>query len=145
MRRPKKTPQKTTKKTPSFSREDVFKSTSLRWEPCTSDCYRVTAISDYRAASPVQRCLGPQKSRPSKKESLSFMSWCISRDLEKSLGHCHPSCALTSCVDAFSSFSHPNPALGPQKVKREQLIPFSTGSLLFQTSPALCSHTIGLY
>lgn len=121
----------------SFSLEGVFKSAFLRREALPSDGHWGTAMRQCRG-------VGAQESRPSSGR-LVFHVWVRFQRPWKITGLCHPSCALTSCVDAFSSFPAPGLPLAPRRWGENKLTPISTDAPLLQTSPALCGHTIGLH
>lgn len=128
----------------SFSLEGVFKSAFLRRAALPSDGHWGTAMCSYTGGKCGAEVWGPQESRPSS-GWLVFHVWVHVQRPWKITGLCHPSCALTSCVDAFSSFPAPALPLAPRRWGENKLTPFSTDAPLLQTSPALCSHTIGLH
>lgn len=71
------------------------------------------------------------------------MPWWISRDLAKSLGLCHPSCALVSCVDAFNNFPQPNPAphTRPQEAKENTADSILSGLSPLNKQALFCAAT----
>lgn len=96
-----------------------------------------------QAASAVQRCGGPRKAGPAAAD-LSFMSGCVSRDLEKSLGFVIPA-VLSHPVLMLLAASPPQPCPWPQEGEERISWLHSRQTLPFYKQALLCAATQLVY
>lgn len=97
-----------------------------------------------QAASAAQRCGGPRKAGPAA-AGVSFVSGCVSRDLEKSPGFVIPA-ARSPPVWMLLAASPPRPCPGPREgeerissLPSRQTLPFYKQALLCAAAPLVCT------